>query len=207
MSRTIVCGAVVVFCLTAVGCSGDDPVTSTPPASVQGYWATTSVNNAGSATLTGCTGDLVDLEGITIEGLGGGADCSISEWPYTSQNGGNYTHHSVQFACVDGNYGTQGGGGTISGNNLQGQIDTNSQYWGHIASDHYSGGKSGSSTLNLSESRITFTGSISGSCNVNPPLSITMEVLASPPAAMTLGGSVGSFSAADRAASHLLARR
>ena len=194
-------GVVAALGLLLVGCDGDvqSGVTSSPPVSVHGYWVPTSVNNAGSAILTDCTGDFTALEGLTSADAMIGNDCVAGGWQRTSQAISTYTHQPLQYSCTDGDHGYRGGGGTVSGNSLAGQMDQKSWGQGHAGYAYINGVKSGDTTLNLVEYKISSEGSIVGSCSIDPPLSISVEIMLQPPSATTTnpGIELGPLTATD----------
>lgn len=164
--------AFVFAAAVAVGCGGNDnnnSPTGTPTASVQGYWEITSYGNPGVATLSGCSGDLTPLNGVTIDS-NYNAGCE-SEWQFTSQNGTTYTSEEIPYSCSSGDDdGTQHGGGTVDGNNITGMMLHVSSTYDMTITEHYAGTKTGATSLSLSLSKLAATGSITGSCNVAPAL-------------------------------------
>ena len=93
-----------LICVVAflAGCGGgSDGVMSGPPATVAGMW-NTNVTNAGSARLTGCTGDLVAYEGFTVAGIAATAPpCDITQTEVT-QDGADFTAEPYFVTCSDG---------------------------------------------------------------------------------------------------------
>lgn len=163
-----------------VGCSSssDGNVVTQPPADVTGVWTQTYLN-AGSAILTGCTGDFTALNGLTMAGLLAASSCSNSSgtnpptWTIT-QNGSSFTFDPLSYTCTNGDSGTLGGGGTVSGSVVTGQVDTISQVSGFTGSDFFSGSVTSSTTIAASGSHFSASGSIQGSCNISPALSTSL---------------------------------
>lgn len=177
---------VLVAAIGLSGCGGsDDPVTTTTTANVEGYWTVQSVNNAGSATFTACTGDLTPLEGVTVAGTGAVAatlsSCVNDQAQYTSPTASDFIFSTVHYSCDNGNYGYIAGGGTVNGNNFHAQLEHVSQYYGYTGSDIANGVMTGPATFQLSEYLITASGSTNGSCNISPPLSYSMGIVTASP--------------------------
>ena len=213
MSRAVMLGSLGFVCLVVFGCAEDAPgVTSGEAKSVGGYWATTSVNNADSATFTGCSGDLSVLDGLKVLETGLRCEGSSFNWVYTFEHGDTYYEQGVAGDCVAlgdpwdymGPYlivsGAQNGTGTSSGNNLEGQMDMSTADWS--ATDFYSGVKSGASTLQLEIGQVHVIDGINGSCQISPPLSLSVEVSSGRPRA-----GLGWFSPATGAAVYVLNQR
>jgi len=84
---------VVVLLLVSVGCGGGgggNDVIDTPPANVAGIWSGVT-NNAGSAILTGCTGDFATFNGLTVAGISSSANCVYAGPPVMTQYGTSLT--------------------------------------------------------------------------------------------------------------------
>jgi len=175
---TFVLCALVALLLVSVGCGGGggNDMVDTPPASVDGIWSGVT-NNAGSAILTGCTGDFASFNGLTVAGISSGASCADSGPLVMTQSGAYLTALAVTYDCDNGDYGSKAGGGTVTGQSLSGQLDTISNYYGASGSDFYTGAVVAVNTIALSEYRISSSGNISGSCNISPNLSITITIL------------------------------
>ena len=176
--QVIVVLGIAVGVSATMGCNsgGDGGVISQPPADVAGIWDTVATN-AGSSILTGCTGDFASLNGLTAAAVLSAANCQDSGPIVTVQSGDSYTHLARDFACDDGNYGTRAGGGTVSGNSLAGQMDTISQAYGYTGSAFVTGTVTSADHIALSQNRITSNGSVVGSCNFSPALSISVTIV------------------------------
>jgi hypothetical protein len=161
--------------LSSCGGGGGNGVMQSPPANVAGVW-TTVANNAGSAILTGCTGDLTSLNGLTIAGIASTATCVYSGPIVTTQSGNSYTILARTYTCDNGDFGSDAGGGTVSGKSLQGQLDTISTFNGTAGTDYLKGTAASAITVNLSEYYVSISGTVNGSCKISPNLSITATI-------------------------------
>ena len=102
---TFVLCALVALLLVSVGCGGGgNDIVDTPPASVDGIWSGVT-NNAGSAILTGCTGDFAAFNGLTVAGISSGANCVDSGPLVMTQSGPYLTALAVDYDCDNGDYG------------------------------------------------------------------------------------------------------
>jgi hypothetical protein len=152
-----------------ISCNSGGSSTQQPPADVSGVWDGT-VTNAGVATLSGCTGDFVSLNGLTIAVvLAAGADCTTSDPFVVTQVNDVFTAIGQSYTCNDGTSFVAAGGGTIAGDSLSGSLDTISSL-GFTGKELFDGDAISADTLTLFEYRIVWSGSVSGSCNVNPDL-------------------------------------
>ncbi len=176
MRRSLALVVPIFMALLSCSRGGGNNVLETPPASVSGVWSTVA-NNAGSAILTGCTGDLTSFNGLTVAGIASAAYCVHSGPIVTSESGTSYTHLARTYACDTGDFGSDAGGGTITGQSLSGQMDTISSYYGTAGSEFVTGTALAANTVALSNYRIAISGNVNGSCNISPSLSITVTIL------------------------------
>lgn len=175
-SRLALC-VFVALLIVSVGCGGGsgNDVVETPPADVSGGWAGV-VNNAGSAILSGCTGDFASFNGLTVAGASSGSNCADSGPLVMTQSGTSLTAVAVNYACDNGDYGSRAGGGTVAGQSVSGQLDSISTYFGYSGSDFFTGTVVTANTIALSEYRISASGNVNGACNISPNLSITITI-------------------------------
>jgi hypothetical protein len=160
------------------GCGGGDGIVTPPaPADVAGIW-TVTYNNVGSAVFTGCTGDLEILNGVSVATLLVSVSCSFSGPLTVSQSGSSFTFERIDYLCDTGDYGFIGGGGSVNGNSLTGQLDEISQAFGVIRHYPFSGVMTGPTTISASVSRVSVSGAFEGQCMISPPLSISVEISA-----------------------------
>jgi len=182
MNRSVlVTSAFAALLIASVGCGGGDlgsgnDVINRPPANVAGVWSGVT-NNAGSAILIGCTGDFASFNGLTVAEISSGASCVDSGPLEMTQSGATLTAQPVTYACDSGDFGSKAGGGTVAGQSLSVQLDTISEHNGSTGSDYFAGAMLAADTIALSENGISVSGSMNGTCNISPNLSITVTIL------------------------------
>jgi len=164
----------VVFALALllVACGGDsDPI---PPVSVAGAWTLTPTN-AGVATLTGCTGDLLDFEGASVADLAAATpECTAAGPLLAAQTGSTFTLGPVALDCAGGLSGRLSGAGTVSSTTVRVQIDTETD--GDTLRIDVLEGTAAGSSIALTQDRVTFSGVVAGSCAIEPPLVVAVSV-------------------------------
>ena len=169
----------LVILLAAMGCgSSSAPAMMAPTANVAGTWNIT-ITNSGAAKFVNCTGDFSILEGLTFEAVIGASTITCTSPPIVvTQSGTAFTVTAQSYACSDGTSGTTGGGGTVSGNSISGQLDTISNS-GWVATELSTGSVAGTA-LTLNSSRITYSGSLQGGCSFSPQLNYTGNIIRAP---------------------------
>jgi hypothetical protein len=109
--------------------------------------------------------------------------CDYSPYPYTvTQNGEDFTFVGTQYACDNGDHGTTGGGGTVLENTFVARWQMISDYFGTVTTDHYAGIMTSTTSATLSESQLSITGALVGTCAISPSLRISI-IITSPLAA------------------------
>ncbi len=116
-NRVLLFFACVVGCsVLYIGCDDDDGgIIETPPPPVGGTWEL-AITNADEAIFTGCTGDLQDLEELTLaEALAVAPECNIPD-PVASQSEDMFMFslQEASYTCSDGSSGSVSGGGSVA---------------------------------------------------------------------------------------------
>jgi len=158
--------------LAAPGCrsGGGDP----PPADVEGVWEGEIVN--GDAAILTCTGDLSVLDGRTFaEVIAGSPDCGENSIQ-VRQDGTHFTLISKQVTCDRGEVLTAEGGGTVSGNRLEGQFESSLRVSGIFRVESFTASVRGR-RIDLFEDRISVSDSEQGECEISPAVHSQIEIL------------------------------
>lgn len=146
---------------------GGGGVLNAPVANVEGVWSV-SYTNTGQAVFTGCDGYFGVLNGLTAQFVFSlGPSCSAAD-PMVEQNDEAFTVHGQSYWCTDGSTWVSGGGGTVTGDSVRGQLDAIDSA-GTIGTDFFTGTVNGDA-INLSKTRFEIRGSHTGSCQISPPL-------------------------------------
>jgi len=159
--------------MVVIGCSfscDGGGTTWSPLANVAGSWDLIATN-PGSATLVECSGDLSTLEGLTLETVVLANPVTCNEPPILiTQSGNSFTVNSAPVTCSDGTGGNTGGGGTVDGNSVSGQIETS---WnaGWVNSLTAEGAAVGT-LLRLDLTRLTYSGNFQGECLFKPRVNL-----------------------------------
>ena len=178
MSMSHIASAFVASAILLTACGGDDGEPSnsgTPPADVTGTWYGTYINDD-VATITGCSGDLTELNGMTLAQIMAENTCSHDEGVMVSQDGNAITFRRKEFTCLDGNYGYIFGSGRVTGNSVEFEAHTVSSYYDFTETDHFHGSVTGPSSLTLYMDRLSTSGSIHGACRISPELRYAVQV-------------------------------
>jgi len=146
--------------------SPEAPSSSLNVANVAGFWNTV-LENAGTAKFKKCSGDVKELEGLTVAGADTTSNCTIPPTQVT-QFGNNFTFVSRTIFC-DGSRFVVGGGGTVFENSLSGQADTFIDEINTFRTEFFEGEVSGNS-ITLSLDRAEWNGALNGKCDLSPPL-------------------------------------
>jgi len=157
-------------CLLLSGCAGsnDGAVLDPLKSDLEGTWEYL-VTNAFEATFTNCNGDAAVLEGATLyEGLSLAPICLTAVTFDVNQTGDAFDVPSHQVTCSDGATASMTGFGQIQDPDLGGQWESMSTQ-GVGAVQLFAGVIVGN-TIELTESRRTFSGGFEGSCDLSPPL-------------------------------------
>jgi hypothetical protein len=171
--------ATIFLCLLFTACAGsnDGDVIDPAKSGLNGTW-TYLVTNAFDATFSGCTGDAAVLEGETFhDGLALAPICRTSITFDVSQVGEVFQVPAYQVTCTDGASGSMSGFGQIVGPQVGGQWDSASDT-GVTATQIFTGTIVGD-TIQVRESRRTFSGTFQGACDFSPEL--MAEVTVDPP--------------------------
>jgi hypothetical protein len=157
----------LALALATASCGGGG--VDEPPASFAGVWELTATN-VSAATFVHCTGDLVGLEGMHLDGSRAATVTCYSDVSPVAQSGSVVTLAPVAYSCDDGDYGSTSGGGTVDAKHIDFKMITSSDYFGFVDTDKYTGTKTSVTTFILDEWQVTVTGAMTGSCNFSPRL-------------------------------------
>lgn len=168
--------ALWIVCLLMTGCAGSNNGEILSPATngLEGTWEYL-VTNAYQATFTDCTGDATVLEGATLhEGMSLAPICTTAVVFDVTQAGDAFQAPPHATVCSDGANASVTGVGQIDDPELGGQWESTSDQ-GNSAVQLFSGVIQGN-TIQLSESRRTFSGAFQGGCNLSPPVEAIVTI-------------------------------
>jgi hypothetical protein len=163
--------ALVGLVLSGCGGGGDGSAPGPEPASVAGRWQLRAPTNGDVARAVDCTGDARAFEGQTANqilapnnaGLDAGGGIFI-----VRQDASTFFFERVAIGCVGGGQGTESGGGTVRGSELEGHVDRNCP--GFVDTIMFSGTVSGT-TLTIRETRReSQEPGAAGACRWQPPI-------------------------------------
>ena len=164
----------ICFLLTACAGSNDGDVIDPAKSGLNGTWHYV-VTNAFDATFSGCTGDAAVLEGETFhDGLALAPICRTAVTFDVNQVGETFQVPAYQVTCSDGASGSLSGFGQIADPDVGGQWDSASDS-GVTATQIFSGTIAGD-TIEVRESRRTFSGTFQGACDFSPELTAVVTV-------------------------------
>jgi hypothetical protein len=174
---------VLVACMVSLtGCNGatDGPG---PPADISGIWAGVS-SNTDVATFKHCSGDMTPAEGMTLADASAGAPtCTSTDPPLITQVDDVFTMTNRAFTCDNGTSYTAGGGGIVRGESFRGALDTvHSLGW--VVEEPFTGTVVNPTELMLEHYEISYSGSVNGSCKIEPSLEIIITILPTPSGAV-----------------------
>ena len=160
---------IIVVLLLAVACgSSSAPVMTQPTANIAGTYPTSVVTNAGIATFTNCTGDIVIAEGLAIVV---DASCVTQDPLIVTQNGNSWQAGNQFVICFDYTY-VVTASGTINVDRIDGIITVDYNF-GVTETQTITNGVVGTGgTIVLRIPRLTVSGGLSGSCSIVPPLEV-----------------------------------
>jgi hypothetical protein len=163
-------------CLLLAGCAGsnDGDVLDPAKSELDGTWEYL-VTNAYDATFTGCSGDAEVLEGRTLhEGKSVAPICLAAVSFEVSQTGEQFEVPPHPVTCSDGVGAAVSGSGSIVDPDLGGQWESMSDQ-GVGAVQLFTGVIVGN-TIQLTETRRTFSGGFEGECDLSPPVTALVTV-------------------------------
>ncbi len=166
---------VLTLCLAA-GCSQlNDEIALPGAGALAGSWEYVAAN-AHSATFSNCSGDATVLEGATVvDGMGLAPLCRVRGTFEVIRVADAFEVVPFQVACSDGGTAAVSGGGAFTGTTIEGAWQTLSSS-GVAAVQAFSGVVSGTDQLVVQEGYWSFAGSFTGSCELAPPLTATVEI-------------------------------
>jgi hypothetical protein len=168
----------ILFAVSLTGCdSGSDG--PGPPAEISGIWAGVG-SNPDVAKYKNCSGDMTPAEGMTLEDASaGGPTCTSTDPPLITQVDDVFTMTSRSYSCDDGTSYTAAGGGIVRGNKFTGSVEAvHSSGW--VGEQSFKGTVIDSNELLLEYYNISYSGSVNGSCEINPRLEINITILPAP---------------------------
>jgi hypothetical protein len=173
MKRISVLSSIAVAASLFVSCSDSDGgMMDGSTASISGAYSLVAHNND-SATFTGCTGSFTDLEGTTF-GSQTFTSCTC-DGPdlQISQSDAQFTIEARNCECDNGNSFQMTGRGTVLDSEFVGErVYTYSNQW--TRTDVFDGTASGLDLLiRVSRQEWSFRGESRGSCDIQPPWSLT----------------------------------
>ena len=172
MKKYSIWAVALVLVLAVVGCSSSDVLNLIIP-DLTGNWSYV-MNNSDVATFSNCSGDLAFLEGRTYdEGMAVAPICAELGSFTVFQIQGTATINPTDITCSDGSTAFLAGTITLTDTMADGSWNTTNLL--NTSSQSFSGTISGN-TIDLQESRLAFTNSLQGSCDLSPPLSSTVTV-------------------------------
>jgi hypothetical protein len=135
MRRWLALSAAGLF-VAGCGGGGDDPLPASgpapgpvsPPAIVAGRWQIQAPTNADSARATDCTGDATALDGQTAAQLLIPNDAGLDALGgvfLVRQDRDTFSFERAPIPCAAGGQGSESGGGTVRGSELEGHVDRN----------------------------------------------------------------------------------
>ena len=166
----------VLSSLMGTGCtsSDDSGVLNPSKNGLQGTWSYI-ILNGNEATYTDCTGDAAVLEGVSFaEAAAVVPICLVSSVFDVVQAEESFTVVAHEVTCSDGSTGSAFGEGAIIDGALSGEWETTSG-GGVVASQSFTGEAIGN-TLEVRESERVFSGSLQGSCEISPDLTVLISV-------------------------------
>ena len=173
--RRAFAAALLAICVAA-GCASlnNDNLTNPLDAGLSGTWAYV-VNNGYTSRYAGCTGDAQILEGLTfVDGMAVAPICLVSVYFEVLQEGSAFAVVPHTVDCSDGSSAVMSGIGTADETSLGGEWLSESEQ-GVVAAQEFSGSMTGSTIL-ISETGRTFSGTFQGSCQLSPALRATIQV-------------------------------
>jgi hypothetical protein len=162
--------------LLLAGCAGsnDGDVLNPAKSDLDGTWEYL-VTNAYEATFTDCSGDAVVLDGATLhEGKSLAPICLTAVTFDVTQAGEQFEVPPHPVTCSDGASASVSGSGLIEDPDLGGQWESMSDQ-GVAAVQLFTGVIVGN-TIQLTETRRTFSGGFEGGCDLSPPVTALITV-------------------------------